>query len=422
DATAGLWHRDENYDPPFFTPNGLPCFWSRGNGWVFAAHCRVLRELPPTDPHWNEYLTTFQSMAAALAAVQREDGFWNVSLADSLDYPGPESSGTAFFSYGMAWGIRNGHLDAATYTPVVARAWHALATEAVHPDGVFGWVQGPAGQPADSQPVTYESSTDYGTGSFLLAGSEVYQLAAGVTVPPPGSNLAKGQLSDYSAELPDHEAMLAVDDDFASYWATSGYPAWLELDLGETVDLLWLELLPFADRAYQYLVEVKLAPGDTYETLVDRTANTTAGPLLLDIVTPTAARYIRLTVTGAHDYAGSEVEIFDFRIFGSDVVAVDGQNPPPVRESHLTVYPNPANPGTWIEFTPPAGPGPVSLAIFDVRGRRVRTLLDRVQVSTRHGLRWDGRDDGGRRLPSGSYLCRLEVRDFVAVQRLTLVR
>jgi rhamnogalacturonyl hydrolase YesR len=50
-------------------------------------------------------------MAAALASVQRSDGFWNVDLGDPLDYPGPESSGTAFFLYGMAWGLNKGLLD-----------------------------------------------------------------------------------------------------------------------------------------------------------------------------------------------------------------------------------------------------------------------------------------------------------------------
>ena len=66
---SGLWYRDENFDPPFQTPNGKDCHWSRGNGWVLGAHARVLQHLPEEDPHRAEYISTFQKMAAAFAAL-----------------------------------------------------------------------------------------------------------------------------------------------------------------------------------------------------------------------------------------------------------------------------------------------------------------------------------------------------------------
>ena len=50
-------------------------------------------------------------MAMAIRNVQRSDGFWNVSLLDDSNYPGPETSGTALFTYGMALGIAEGWLD-----------------------------------------------------------------------------------------------------------------------------------------------------------------------------------------------------------------------------------------------------------------------------------------------------------------------
>jgi len=172
----GLWYRDETFLPPRTTPNGKPVYWSRGNGWVFAAHARVLKELPSDDPHWPEYRETFQNMAAALRRIQRHDGFWDVSLADPGDFGGPEASGTAFFTYGMAWGINNGYLDEATYRPVVAKAWNGMVKAAVHPDGFLGYVQGAGLGPAAAQPVGYETTSDFGVGSFLLAGSEVGKL------------------------------------------------------------------------------------------------------------------------------------------------------------------------------------------------------------------------------------------------------
>ena len=179
-ATEHLWWRDKNFVPPYKEPNGRDCFWSRGNGWVLAALVRVLSWLPVDDPHRAEYLRDFRDMVDALVPLQRADGYWNVSLQDSTHFGGKELTGTALFIYGMAWGIREGYLDRKVYLPVVARAWNAMVTESLHPDGMLGYVQGTAEEPKDGQPVTSDKMPnveDFGLGCFLLAGSEVYQLA-----------------------------------------------------------------------------------------------------------------------------------------------------------------------------------------------------------------------------------------------------
>jgi rhamnogalacturonyl hydrolase YesR len=178
-SDLGLWYRDESFAPPYTTPNGRGSYWSRGNGWVFGAHVRVIQLLPENNPHRAEYIETFQKMALALKNCQRTDGFWNVSLDDPNDFGGPETSGTAFFTYGMAWGVNNGLLDSTLYAPVIASAWNGLTTKAVHDDGFLGYVQGVGSNPASSQPVTYYTTADFGVGAFLLAGSEVAKLATG---------------------------------------------------------------------------------------------------------------------------------------------------------------------------------------------------------------------------------------------------
>ena len=178
-ATDHLWWRDKDFDPPYVEPNGEDCYWSRGNGWVFAAMVRVLDVMEADAPHRAEYVQTFQGMAQALAQVQRSDGFWNVSLHDPDNYGGPELSGTAFFTYGMAWGINNGLLDAATYEPIVLKAWDGMVRDSLHPNGFLGYVQGTGKEPASSQPVGYNTVPnfeDFGLGAFLLAGGEVYEL------------------------------------------------------------------------------------------------------------------------------------------------------------------------------------------------------------------------------------------------------
>jgi unsaturated rhamnogalacturonyl hydrolase len=178
--TDHLWWRDANYDPPYTEPNGKSCYWSRGNGWVFAALARVLETIPESEAHRAEYLADFSAMAEALRSVQRPDGFWNVSLHDPTHFGGPELTGTSLFTYGMAWGVRKGVLSAASFQPVINHAWSAMAS-AVHANGFLGYVQGTGQQPSDGQPVTFDKQPnyeDFGLGCFLLGGSEVARLAA----------------------------------------------------------------------------------------------------------------------------------------------------------------------------------------------------------------------------------------------------
>ncbi len=178
-ATEGLWWRDHDFVPPYKEPNGTNCYWSRGNGWVYAALVRVLEEIPEDESHRADYINDFLAMSQAFIACQRTDGFWNVSLHDASNYGGRETTGTALFVYGMAWGVRKGLLPREVYLPILLKAWHAITTEAVHPNGFLGYVQGTGKEPKDGQPVTYDSTPDfedYGVGCFLLAGSEIYKL------------------------------------------------------------------------------------------------------------------------------------------------------------------------------------------------------------------------------------------------------
>ncbi len=177
--TDHLWWRDKDFDPPYQEPNGEDCYWSRGNGWVVAALVKTLSMLPSTDPHYDEYLTDYKNMLAAILPLQREDGLWNPSLHDPGHFGGKEITGSSLFVYGMAWGINNHIIDRKTYLPAVLKAWNTLARDCVHPDGRLGFVQSTGKEPKDGQPVTYDKIPDfedYGLGCFLLGASEVYKL------------------------------------------------------------------------------------------------------------------------------------------------------------------------------------------------------------------------------------------------------
>jgi unsaturated rhamnogalacturonyl hydrolase len=177
--SANLWYRDGNYSlggKAAVSPNGKAVLWSRANGWVISAHAKVLQSVSPNGIRGPEYVTTIRNMAAALAAVQRSDGFWNVNLADPKHNPGLETSGTAFHVFGIAHGIRLGILPTKTYIPVVARAWNGLVKSAISQLGLLGYNQGVGASPTGYQPNRL-AQADYGLGAFLLAGAELQALS-----------------------------------------------------------------------------------------------------------------------------------------------------------------------------------------------------------------------------------------------------
>jgi len=170
DAEDGLFYRDVRFIGQRTRAN-RKVFWSRGNGWVLAGIPRLLEYLPKDDPVWSEYIALFRSLAAAVAKRQPAGGLWRPNLDDPEDVPLPESSGTGFFVYALAWGIRNNLLPRAEFLPAVRRGWDGLRA-IVSPEGQVLW-----GQQVDGQPnlLKRESTDEYVTGTFLLAASQVYR-------------------------------------------------------------------------------------------------------------------------------------------------------------------------------------------------------------------------------------------------------
>ena len=174
----GLWWRDKDFVPPYKEKDGKNCYWSRGNGWVYAALVRSMELLPKKSKEYKQLKKDFLLMSKALLQCQHADGFWRASLVSDAEYPGPEMTGTALFLYGMAWGIQQGLLKEKCYRPACDKAWEALKS-CLHPNGFLGWNQGTGKQPSDSQPVTFTSVPDfedYGTGCYLLGLVEYYKL------------------------------------------------------------------------------------------------------------------------------------------------------------------------------------------------------------------------------------------------------
>jgi rhamnogalacturonyl hydrolase YesR len=153
--------------------NGKKIFWSRGNGWVMGGLVRILQELPKDYPTRDFYVRNYREMAEKIISIQQEDGLWRASLLDPESYPGGEASGSGFYTYALAWGINNGILDKDKYLPAVEKAWVGM-NSLIQPDGHVGWVQPIGADPRKN--FSADSWEVYGTGAFLLAGSEVIKL------------------------------------------------------------------------------------------------------------------------------------------------------------------------------------------------------------------------------------------------------
>jgi hypothetical protein len=110
---------------------------------------------------------------------------------------------------------------------------------------------------------------------------------------------------------------------------------------------------------------------------------------------------------------------------GAAVATLLGATSSPARaavsELRVVAAPNPFRAATTIRFSVPET-GPATVAILDVSGRRVRTLLDAVAVPGERSLVWDGRDEAGRALASGVYFYRLQTATDSRSGRVQLLK
>jgi hypothetical protein len=128
----------------------------------------------------------------------------------------------------------------------------------------------------------------------------------------------------------------------------------------------------------------------------------------------TGGHYYRIT---ALDHAGNESD-------PSSPETATGVDEPsfPARFALYQSAPNPLRSGTVIAYDVPRGGGEVSLAVYDVAGRRVRALVEGIQRPGAHNVSWDGRDERGIDVASGVYYCRLNAPGCERTIKITVLR
>jgi len=145
--------------------------------------------------------------------------------------------------------------------------------------------------------------------------------------------------------------------------------------------------------------------------------------LLDDLIQMTDTVQFRFIAADLDGGSVVEAGIDEFVItgFGQPISPV-GEESAPTRWALHQNHPNPFNPMTTLSFDLPRDAN-VTLSIFDVSGRLVRTLVGQERrIAGQHQVTWNGRDDRGRQVPSGIYFYKLVADDFVQTNRMVLVR
>ncbi|MCI0690404.1 IPT/TIG domain-containing protein [candidate division KSB1 bacterium] len=261
---------------------------------------------------------------------------------------------------------------------------------------------------ASGHVVTVDYGTADGTataGSDYMAGAGTVNFAAGttaqtITVVVNGDELDEPNETFFvnldnpsNAMIADGEGQGTINDDdwpppiIASFSPTSG-PAGTEVTITGT------------NFTGAISVNFNETPASTF--MVD-------SPTQIRATVPSVATTGKISVTTS---GGTVTSVSDFAVGLPTTIAfnpADETNVPTVFALHANV-PNPFNPSTTIKYDL-AATSEVTVAIFDILGKPVRTLVSERQPAGRYAIKWDGRDSHGRHVSSGVFICQLRVAD-----------
>ena len=274
DPEENLYYRDGKYVyPKHKSANGKKDFWARGDGWVLAGLAKVLKDLPAEYEHRKFFEDRYRNMADAVVNSQRPEGYWSRSMLDEEHAPGYETSGTAFFTYGLLWGINNGYLNDPKYLDAAQKGWNYLKNVALQKDGRVGYVQ-PIGEKAiPGQVVDSKSTANFGVGAFLLAACEyvrflekesnedraywvdlLYKMAAPVLSNMAEGNLQKNMIGEVSPNWDGRNKGVTYMETFGRLMA--GIAPWLSLPDDETDEgMKRKQLRDWALKSYRNAVD-----------------------------------------------------------------------------------------------------------------------------------------------------------------------
>ncbi|NKB72557.1 MAG: T9SS type A sorting domain-containing protein [Candidatus Latescibacteria bacterium] len=152
--------------------------------------------------------------------------------------------------------------------------------------------------------------------------------------------------------------------------------------------------------------------GDNYESRMSRIVEGFSGPIDAEIIGN------KIYVI---EWSGSR-GLWEITLPGGAITAVEDDAPATPGESALDQnYPNPFNPNTTITYRV-AVAGAVELAIYNAAGQKIRDLVAGHRNAGGYAVQWNGRDNGGQAVASGTYIYRLTVGDYQESRPLTLLK
>jgi len=127
-----------------------------------------------------------------------------------------------------------------------------------------------------------------------------------------------------------------------------------------------------------------------------------------------------IRIAGVPGGSNKYISVAELRVYTTSSNSVTPENKPKAHDLSQN-FPNPFNPTTTFSVRV-GSPTHVQVAVFNVLGQTVRSLVDGMMGQGNWSLTWDGRDDSGRQMPSGIYLYKMQADDFVAVHKMVLAK
>ena len=154
---------------------------------------------------------------------------------------------------------------------------------------------------------------------------------------------------------------------------------------------------------------------DENDALIESKVKSVVDPPVL------AAAPLRIGYAAGRPKFQGRLDKIEINNYAAGITAIEDEGAIPLQFTLRQNYPNPFNPSTIIQFAIP-NRQTVRLIVYDLLGRKIRTLVDDEVEAGRHTVTWDGKNELGQSVSSGLYLYRLHSDNFIQVRKMLLLR
>ncbi|MDZ7723558.1 MAG: discoidin domain-containing protein [candidate division KSB1 bacterium] len=236
----------------------------------------------------------------------------------------------------------------------------------------------------------------------------------------------KPEIYRYSSEYDANRAENLLDGITKEWsrWSAEGFPQWVIIDYGQQLSISGTRLWTCQHRSYRFTIALSNSPDSNYKTIVDHSAaNIHYEQLFKNEFTPVNARYVKINIIGDDSNIDSWCHLSEFDIVLNSVTNVSMENDGLLPENIELCqnYPNPFNPSTSIKFSIPFQSW-VQLAVCDLLGRKIKTLISGTLSQGRYEAVWNGIDSQNDQVTAGMYLLTLKCKNQSLSRKMLLIR